>query len=376
MVALGLVAAALAGCTGVDQSPKPEPLRVTWSQTGLPVPSGDRAVVRAATWCAGRWVVVGATATTDGRTRPAVWTSTDARSWQSTALHPGRDFYTSREILGSVACSKGRIAAIGAKSGGAHGMPRTATWHQRPDGSLAAVRAPLQLFGGSEAVAVGALAGGPAGYLVAGTRTSGAAVWRSTNGAAFRLYDEVPGLSSTSRLRTQAAGAMPYRDGWLVVGEATEADGRLRGVTWTGDRAGPWARLELPGGETVSTAERIVVASGGPDVAGLLDDGFGLWGLRGGAWSLVERFGSSDPDGTGASYVSGLAYADGRLAATYSDGARFRLWVGEDLPMPTEVTVDGDRTATVAAHGRHLLLLTDDESAGRAWVTTLPRPVL
>jgi hypothetical protein len=43
--------------------------------------------------------------------------------------------------------------------------------------------------------------------------------------------------------------------------------------------------------------------------------------------------------------------------------------------MPTEVPVDGDRTATVAAHGRQLLLLTDDDRAGRAWLASVPRPV-
>jgi hypothetical protein len=366
----------VSACSGVDRSPEPQPLHLTWLGTGLPAPDGERAVVRAATWCAGQWIVAGATATADGDTRPAVWTSTDARHWQSTGLHPGRDFYTAREILDSVACSRGRLAVTGAKSGGAHGMPRTATWRALPDGSLAAVRAPYLLFGGTEAVAVAAMAGGPRGYLITGTRTSGAAVWTSSDGAAFRLYDGAPGLANTARLRTQAADAVPYRGQWLVVGQATEADGRLRGVAWTGDPAGPWKRVALPGGTTVTTAERIVEASGGPDVAGLLDDRFGLWTLRDGTWRLAERFGSSDPDGSAASYVSGLASAAGRLAATYSDGVRFRLWVGEDLPMPTEVAVDGDRTATIAAHGRRLLLLTDDQDEGRAWLATIPRPSL
>ncbi len=161
-----------------------------------------------------------------------------------------------------------------------------------------------------------------------------------------------------------------------MVGQVTEADGRLRGAVWTGDRRGPWRRSDLPGGATVSTAERLVAAPPGPDVAGLLDDGFGLWGLRDGSWRLLEHFGASDPDGSNASYVSGLAEAYGWVAATYSDGARFRLWVGQELPMPSDITVDGDHTATIAAHGRHLLLLTDDETAGRAWVTTVPRPVM
>jgi hypothetical protein len=375
-VALGLLlGAVLAACTGVDRSPAPQPLHLAWRDDRLPVPEGERAMVRDATWCAGRWVVAGATATAD-RTRPAVWTSADGQHWQPVELHPGRDFYTAREILSSVACSRGRLAAIGDMSGGAHGMPRTATWQERPDGSLAAVRAPFTLFGGSESVAVARLVGGPGGYLVTGTRTSGAAVWQSVSGASFRLYDAVPGLASTARRRTQAADAVPRRGGWIVAGQATESDGRLRGVTWTGDRGGPWRRLDLPGGSTITTAERLVATSGGPDVAGLLDDGFGLWALRDGSWTLDERFGSTDPDGTAASYVSGLAWAGGRPAATYSDGARFRLWVGQDVPMPTEVRVDGSRDVTVAAHGRRLLLLTDDDRTGRAWLATVPRPVL
>lgn len=377
---LGLVAAVLAACLaacgGGDRSPEPRPLELTWHDSTLPAPAGERSVVRAATWCRHQWVVVGATARTDGRTRPAVWTSSDGRHWQSTPLHPGGDFYAAREILESVACSRDRVAAIGAKSGGAHGMPRTASWRQLSDGSLAAVRATPVLFGGSEAVSVGAMAGGPEGYLIAGTRTSGAAVWRSARAEMFRLYAGAPGLASTSRLRTQAADALAGPDGWLVAGQVTEADGRLRGVVWSGSPGGAWHRSDLPGGTAVTTAERLASAPPGPDVAGLLDDRFGLWGLRNGSWRLVDRFGRTDPQGSAASYVSGLAEAYGRVAATYSDGARFRLWMGEDVPMPTEVTVDGDRTVTVAAHGRHLLLLTDDDRAGRAWLATVPLPSL
>jgi hypothetical protein len=254
-------------------------------------------------------------------------------------------------------------------------MPRTATWRQLSDGSLAAVRASYLLFGGTESVGVATLVGGPHGYLITGTRTSGAAVWHSSDGAAFRLYDGAPGLASTPRLWTQATDAMSYRDGWLVAGEGTESSGRLRGLTWTGEPAGPWSRLEVPGGTVRTTAERFVATPAGPDVAGLLDDGFGLWALRGGSWTLTERFGSIDPDSTVASFVSGLADAGGIVAATYSDGAHFRLWVGTDVRMPAAVTVDGDRAATVAAHGRRLLLLTDDDHAGRTWLATVPRPV-
>jgi hypothetical protein len=375
-VLVTVVAPVLVACAGSDRSPDPVSMDYVWRQSGLPAADGDRAMVRDATWCAGRWVVVGATADAAGRTRPAVWSSRDARHWRAVALHPGGDFYTAREILTSVACSQRRLAVLGAKSGGAHGMPRTATWQERPDGSLAAVRAPYLLFGGTQSVAVAGLAGGPGGYLVTGTRTDGAAVWQSPDGASFRLYHGAPGLANTSRVRTQARAAIPSEDGWLVAGDLTDADGRLRGVVWSGDREGPWTRTELPGGSSISTGERLVETPAGPDLAGLLDQGLGLWLSRSGHWRLVERFGSVDADARAAAYVSGMAWAGGDAAAvTYSDGARFRLWVGQDVPMPTEVTVDGDRTATVAAHGHHLLLLTDDDTSGRAWTATRPRPV-
>ncbi len=376
VVLAAAMASALVACAGSDRSPDPVSLHLRWQRTALPAPDGERALVRAATWCAGRWVVVGATADGDDRTRPAVWASGDGRQWQSLALHPGADFYTAREILTSVACSNGRLAALGAKSGGAHGMPRTATWQERADGSLAAVPAPYFLFGGSQSVAVSRMAGGPAGYLVTGTRTSGAAVWQSTDGARFRLYDGAPGLASTSQATTQARDAIPGTNGWLVAGELTDQDGRLRAVVWTGDGGGPWTRTALPGGSSLSTGERVVQTPPGPDVAGLLDHGLGLWMSRDGRWRLGERFGSIDAGATSAAYVSGMTWAGGGyVAVAYSDGARFRLWVGEDVPMPTEVAVDGDRTATVAAHGFHLLLLTDDDHAGQAWLTTLPPPV-
>jgi hypothetical protein len=350
-------------------------LHLSWQESGLPAPDGQRAMVRAATWCAGRWVVAGATADDGGHTRPAVWVSRDARSWQNLVLHPGGDFYAAQEILTSVACSRGRLAAIGSKSGGAHGMPRTATWQQRSDGSLAAVTARIALFAGSDTISVSHMSGGSDGYTVSGTRSSGAAVWRSATGSAFRLYAGAPGLSSTSRLQTFALDALPYRDTWLVAGQGTESTGRLRGMVWTGDGDGPWARSDLPGGSTVSTAERLVATPVGPDAAGLLDRRFGLWVLRNGSWALDDSFGSTDPNGTAASYVSGLAAPAGLVAATYSDGARFRLWLGQDVAMPAEVTVDGDRAATLVAHGSHLLLLTDDDTTGRAWLTTVPGPV-
>ena len=61
-----------------------EPVRPRWHALALPMPAGPtgRLMLRDAVACAGRWYVVGAVGGADGATRPAAWTSTDARTWQ------------------------------------------------------------------------------------------------------------------------------------------------------------------------------------------------------------------------------------------------------------------------------------------------------
>jgi len=351
---------------------------LSWQSAALPVPDGSRALVRSATWCAGHWTVVGATADTAGNTRPAVWTSTDGRTWGTVRLHPGSDYYAAREILTSVACSQGRLAMVGAKSGGVHGTARTATWRQRPDGSLAAVHQSYLTFGGTRAVSMNGMEGGPSGFMIAGTRTSGAAIWTSRTGAAFRLHEGLPGLASSRSARTQATDVVPAGRGWLVVGLSTEDDGRLAATVWTPAGPGRWLRRTLPGGDTISTADRIVRVGSGPVVAGLLDGRFGLWRREGVAWTLEGTFGERDPDATSAAYVSGLAWTGSLVVATYSDGTRFRLAVGgtslDDSALPTSVAVAGDHAVSIATHGSQALLVTDDGRQGRVWLAEVPSP--
>jgi hypothetical protein len=350
---------------------------LSWQAASLPVHDGSRAVVRSATWCGGRWVVVGATADAVD-TRPAVWSSPDARTWTTVRLDPGGDHYAAREILASVGCSRGRLAVVGARSGGPHGTPRTATWRQRPDGSLAAVRLPYTVFGGTRAVTVNELRGGPQGFMLAGTRTSGAATWTSRTGTAFHLHEGVPGLANTRSARTQGTDVVPDRDGWLVTGVSTEDDGRVTATVWTPAGAGHYLRQELPGGDTISTADRAVRVGSGPLVAGLLDHGFGVWLRQGGVWTPHGTFGETDPDATSAAFVSGLVWTGSLVLATYSDGSQFRLAVGGLPPsgstLPVSVSVSGDHAVTVATHGSDALLLTDDGQQGRVWLTHVPSP--
>jgi hypothetical protein len=352
---------------------------LTWHAQSLPVPAGTRAMVRGATWCDDRWVVVGATADQRGETRPAVWSSSDGRDWRRVALDPRGDFYAASAVLSSVGCHAGRLAVLGAKRGGAHANPRVQTWRQRADGSLEAVPAPFEQYGGPNAVTVQNLVGGPSGYLITGTRASGAAVWTSRNGDRFTLHEDTPGLASTPAASTLALDAGWWRGSWTVVGEATVAQGRLVATAWRGTGAGPWAATRLPGGSGTTTAERVVPTATGPVAAGLDGHAFGLWAEHDGTWALASTFGSQDADSTSAFFVSGLAWTGDRLVATYSDGTTYRLGVGpathvDDVAMPVAVGVPGDRSVTVAAHGEHLLLLTDDGHQGRIWLTDLPAP--
>jgi hypothetical protein len=367
-----LLLAAMTACGHQDRPTE----HLSWQGAALPVRDGSRAVVRSTTWCDGRWVVVGAMAAASGATRPAVWTSADGRTWRTLRLHPGSDYYAAREILSSVACSRGRLAMVGAKSGGVHGTARTATWRQRPDGSLAAMHTSYLTFGGTRAVSMNGMEGGPRGFMIAGTRTSGAAVWTSRTGAGFRLHEGVPGLANSPLARTQATDAAPAGPGWLVVGLSTEDDGRLAATVWTAAGRGRWLRRVLPGGDTISTADRIVQVGSGPVVAGLLDGRFGLWRRQGVDWTLEGSFGESDPDATSAAYVSGLAWTGSLVVATYSDGTHFRLAIGgtslDDSALPTSVGVAGDHAVSVATHGSEALLVTDDGRKGRVWLTHVP----
>lgn len=368
----------LAACGGGGHAhPAPGP---SWHEQRLPADAGTRDVVQSALWCGGRWYVAGATADARGGTRPAVWASPDGSSWRPVALHPGPDYYAERAILTSLGCRRGQLAGLGAKPGGAHGNPRVETWRQLGDGSLAAVRAPFEQYGGQDAVSVNRLAGGPEGYLIAGTRVTGAAVWSSPTGLRFVLHEDVPGLASTAAATTQALDAVWWRGSWTVVGDTTRSSGRLVGTVWSGPSAGagPWTPVSLPGGTRVTTAERATVTASGPVVAGLDDAAFALWSRDGDGWALASTFGSVHAGATSPAFVSGLAWTGSRLVATYSDGVAFHLVSGTAgsmaaVPLPTPGVVRGDRTVTVAAHGDQLLLLADDGRHSRLWLTLLPR---
>src|SRR5262245_47835832 len=119
--------AAIVACSA---SPTPAPttmLRPAWQETTLPVPSGERAVVRGSASCGGTWYLSGSMVTAAGAYRPAIWTSTDLRTWRTIPINPV-SFYGKQNTISFIGCRGGLVAGIGWQIGGAHGFPRYSGW--------------------------------------------------------------------------------------------------------------------------------------------------------------------------------------------------------------------------------------------------------
>ncbi|RNM13038.1 hypothetical protein [Nocardioides pocheonensis] len=378
VVALALTASLLAACSSAGDVERPTTLRPAWRAITLPVPPGPagRVAVRDAAVCDGTWYVVGAVLGPDGASRPAAWQSDDLRTWEPVALAPSA-YYARRAILGSVACRDGHVAALGARSGGAHGNPRTTSWYLRADGTLVDARAPFELFGGPAAVSVRRVAAGPAGWLIVGNRLTGGAVWTSSDATSFRILEHDPALSSDAGHRTSVLDQVADGTGWTVVGRAETPDRAAPApLAWTSPDGTRWTRQEVPattGG--FADLERVVTDRAGLVAAGIRDRHFGLWRRTDGVWRAAGSFGRLATGGGEPPFVSGLVARDGTLLATVSDGDRYRAWTGtadggwQPLALPVTPRSTGDTQVTVAADDDAVLLLTDDGSTGRVWAS-------
>jgi hypothetical protein len=372
---LGLLGVLGAGCdstAGGDSVVQPR-----WQPVDLPVPEGPtgRIAVRDATSCDGTWYVVGAVLGAEGASRPAAWTSADGRTWRSMALAP-RAYYARRAILTSVACRDGQVAAVGARSGGAHGNPRVTSWYQRADGALVDMRATFTLYGGADAIDVGRVAAGLDGWLIAGNRVSGAAVWTSRDATDFRLIDDDPALRSDPDHATTALDVVHAGGGWTLVGRS-ETPGRVapEPFAWTSSDGERWTREKVPAGTDGFADLERVVGDGEDDLlaAGLRDRRFGTWRRVGGTWQTGPSVGRLAAGGTTAPFVSGLAHGAAGTLVAASDGARFRLWLtsarsgSRTVDVPIAPTATGDHGLVVTGDRSTVLLLADDGRAGRVW---------
>ncbi|MEU8185210.1 hypothetical protein AB0B86_31070 [Micromonospora sp. NPDC049047] len=293
-------------------------------------------------------------------------------------------YYGERAILYAAGCHQGRIAVIGARAGGAHGNPRVRTWRPDTDGALTEVPAEFELYGGPDAVSASRIAGGAAGWLIAGARTGGAAVWRSPDAAGFALVDDAPGLASDSGLTTIATDALAVPDGWLVGGAGRPADRADRDpFVWSSADGRAWTRLALPATDADEIVQRLVRVGAVVHALGVRGSGFQAWAFEpragspgtatgAGQWRAVAGFGAT---GTGAvAGVEAVAGGAGVLLAMTVAADGHRLWrsAGDGaswLPvaLPAEVSAGGDTSAAVTAQDGRMVVTIDDGVAARLW---------
>ncbi|MFJ8686943.1 hypothetical protein [Micromonospora wenchangensis] len=380
LVVCALLVMLVAGCDrsggdradpGGGRSASVEP---AWREATLPVPPGPagRLVLRDAVSCAGVRFLVGGVVDAAGGSRPAAWSSADGSTWLSVPV-AASTFYGRQHVLYAAACTGGRVGALGAKNGGVHGNPRTGTWVRDGDGPLREVPAAFELFGGPRAVSVARLAAGAGGWLIAGARADGAAVWTSPDAAGFTLAEGLPELAGDARGRTAAYDAVALPAGWLVVGSLLPAGGAaLRPMAWTSVDGRSWRRADLPVQDGRGRAERVVLRDGVPVAVGAVSDGFAVWRADDGArWRRVGGFGAAGP---GVLSVVGLAVVGGALVAVTGDGAGRAVWMSTDggvswrsVRVPLTVVDGGDTALAVADGDDRLLLLADDGRTSHAW---------
>lgn len=343
-----------------------------------PGPAG-RTVVRDAVYCGGAWYVVGAvfldrpSETRD--TRPAAWVSQDDGASFEPVEVRSDTYWGRRAILNSIACSDGRIAAVGARSGGAHGNPRVATFRLDPGGTLVDVRGLVTQFGGVSATNVGPITGGSEGWLIAGNRLTGPAVWVTDDPRGFTRVEGEPGLTEDGDLESLAQAGGWDGTGWVLVGAGARAGRQLDRdpLVWTSPDGLSWQPEEVPAEPQNEDVHRVVGLPGGSLLAvGLRGETFASWARTGEGWQRSVRFGGLAEDWAGAAYVASLVVTDRGVMATVSDGATYQLWhtisgrSWQQVQVPASPEVAGDHTL-VAGSGAGLLLLADDGEGGRVW---------
>lgn len=376
LAAVVVAAVAVGGCDDPAPPAVVPPVTIAWQPAS--VSAEDAIMLRESTACGGSFFVVGALRDKAGGTRPAAWMSRDGATWSPMTFAP-KTYYGRQHIMYAVACANGRLAALGAKIGGAHGNPRTSSWQQSSDGVLREVTAPFELFGGPQALNVSRLAAGPSGFLISGNRMSGAAAWVSADGSRFAIVERARELSSDQVGETYAFDAAALPPGWIMVGGIIPK-GRVDRdpMGWRSPDGRTWTRLSVAGAtEDYDELQRVAVLDGVPVAVGLRGATFGAWRLDGDTWRPAGAFGTVPP-GAGTS-VRSLVVSNGRLLAVTVNPQGYAGWVSTDrggtwrqVGLPSvPAGADHAVSLTAASDGR-LLLLTDDGRNGRVYLAETP----
>lgn len=365
--ALTVLVLAAVGADGVAGT------RPRWSAVPLAGATAARDLVR----CGGGWYLLGAY-----RGGPGVWRSTDGVTWRRMRTAP-HTYYGHRQVLYAGGCHRGRIVALGAQVGGAHGNPRTSSWYGRADGTVVEVPGAVELYGGPRSVGVSRIAGGATGSVIVGdwegsSGRVGAAVWWSADGRGFRRLPDDPALAGVRGEQTTAADATATAGGWLVVGSRYVLDRpRLRRepVAWSSADGRRWRRERIAASDGRQTLDRVATTARGAVAVGVDGSRFAAWRRDRQGWHRIGVFGAAG----GTSGVRSLAVLPGgSLVATVPDAGRLALWWSADgadwsrIPVPATVSAHGDTTLVTGATGRTLLVAAHDPHATRLWYARLP----
>jgi hypothetical protein len=379
-----LLLACSAACSGhktPDIRPSAGPLGLSWQEVNLPTPAGPagRLALRDAQTCGGKWYVVGAVLgpgedPAQVASRPAAWTSDDGRTWRAMTLQAS-SFYGKLQTLYTAACKDGKVAAIGAKSGGAHGNPRISTFYQQGDNLIEVTNAAFTLYGGSEAVNVGRLSAGPKGFIIAGNRVTGAAAWLSADATVFRIVENSPGLASDPNLDTQAQDGYVGDNGYVLVGGGLPK-GKIDHdpFAWTSPDGDHWTRVALPRDSQYEDLQRVDRVGDKVVAVGLHGDTFGAWySATGAEWQVGGRFGSGLSP---LADVRSMAVAGNAVLVSAQDGTKYGLYTSADggqtwrtVSMPPGAHPSGSGKGLAVAVGRgELIAAGDDGTTGRIWI--------
>jgi hypothetical protein len=380
LVPVVLLATACNGHNSPVIGPSASPLSLSWQEVSLPAPPGPagRLAVREAVNCDGKWYVVGAVLGPQDASRPAAWASDDGRTWRPMTLQAS-SFYGKLQTLYTAACKDGKVAAIGAKSGGAHGNPRISTFYQRGDNLIEVTNAAFTLYGGSEAVNVGRLSAGPKGFIIAGNRVTGAAAWLSNDATVFRIVENSPGLASDPKLDTQAQDGYAGDSGYVMVGGGLP-NGQIDydPFAWTSPDGDHWSRVTLPRDSQYEAMQRVDKVGDKLVAVGLHGDTFGSWfstaGAQAGAqWQAGGRFGSGLSP---LADVRSMTVTGNTALVSAQDGSKYGVYASTDggqtwhtVTMPPGAHPSGsEKGLALAAGSGELVAAGDDGANGRIWV--------
>jgi hypothetical protein len=323
----------------------------------MPPGTPGQLTVRDVADCGGTWYAVGGVLGPGDATRPAGWTSTDGRTWRTIVFAPlSTSLYGPQNVIYSVGCADGRVAMIGSRPGGAHGIPRISTWRLTPDSAMTEVFAPFDTYGGDNGVDAAHVAAGPDGFLIAGNRVSGAALWLSPDGAAFHLFENLPGLSNDPTHRTAARDGVEGADGrWVLVGGRAPTTGLDQApAAWTTTDGRDVTRVAVPAPAGFNELQRVVRLGDDVIAAGARGDRAGAWREHAGTWTQAGAFAGTAVQSLTVAGTEVYAAADAKVWRSDDRGDSWKAY-----PVPKGAA------APMALAGRPGSLLL--ASGGRVW---------